>query len=170
MARRFVRSSRQSKRRLTEWSATTAETAYTGLAAATAVLDSVFTTTDPETIIRVVGQLSVQSDQIAASETPFGAVGLCVVSDQAAAIGITAIPTPYTDAGSDLWFLHQFWACPIHFGDATGFSDISARYELSSKAMRKISEDETICLVMENGSATKGVDYRLDIRTLNKVA
>ncbi len=54
----------------------------------------------PFTIVRTRGLLIVQSDQVAATEQPFGALGLSVVTDQASAIGISAVPTPITDAGS----------------------------------------------------------------------
>ena len=104
MARRLVRG--HGSRRLTEWAAIVPEITFQGLAAATVVIDSTFTSADPATVIRLVGQLTVTSDQQAVGENPFGAVGLCVVSDQAVAIGATAIPTSYTDPESDLWFFH----------------------------------------------------------------
>ncbi len=172
MARRFVRSSRGGghPRRLTEWAATAPEANYTALAAATAILDSFFVADDPETLIRVVGTLNVESDQVAGGEQAFGAVGLCVVSDQAFAIGVTAIPTPYTDAESDLWVQHQFWQAPIAVASAVSIGKVDATIDMSSKAMRKVSPDETLCLVIENGASIVGVEYRLDIRVLSKVA
>ncbi len=48
----------------------------------------------PWTVVRVRGVMHLMSDQEAASEQQALAYGVCVVSDQAAAIGITAIPTP----------------------------------------------------------------------------
>jgi len=98
----------QTIRRLTSWDATSPETAFVSLGAATVALDSVFTTTSPVTVARVRGLLTVMSDQVAATERPFGAVGLCIVSDEAAAVGVTAIPRPYGDAESDFWFTHEF--------------------------------------------------------------
>ena len=172
MARNFHRPRGRGQRRLTDWASTAPQTVFTALAAATAILDSTFTTAvaQPETLIRCVGNLTVETDQKAADETPFGAFGVCVVSDQAAAIGVTAIPTPYTDAGSDLWLLHQFWTASIKAGSNVAFASLSQSYELSSKAMRKVSDDETVCLVIENGAAAFGAIYRLDMRLLSKVA
>lgn len=170
MARRFIRSPRSGhSRRLTEWTATVPEATYILLAASTAILDSTFITGDPETLVRVVGNLSVQSNQVAASLEPFGAVGIAVVSDQAVAIGVTAIPTPYTDAESDLWLLHRFWAAPIATS-GSGLTRAAVDIDLSSKAMRKVSPDETLVLVMENGSSAAAAEYRLDLRILSKVA
>ena len=172
MARsRFTRGN--SQRRLTQWAATAAETAWTALAAATAILDSTFTvgSDSPETIVRIRGSFDVQSDQLAAQEEPFGAIGIAIVSDQAVAIGVTAIPTPYTDAVSDLWMLHEFWSAPMTFGvDARGIAKIDQLLVLDSKAMRRISEDETLIVVVENGSAAAGAEYRLDLRILAKVS
>jgi len=175
MARRSSRVFRSGgkTRRLTQWTSTDPETAYIGLAAATALLDSTFVTdaNNPETIIRVRGLLSLQSDQDGQDEQAFGAVGLAVVSDQAVAIGVTAIPTPYADAESDFWMMHQFWCSPVNFNSAVGVAMPSDRqYEFDSKAMRKITPDQTLCLVIENGSSAFGVLYRLDLRILSKVA
>ena len=172
MPRQFHRSTRGGghARRLTEWASTAPQTAFTTLAAATAILDSVFTTGDPETLIRVVGNLNVLTDQTAGNERPFGAVGLCVVSNQAVAIGVTAIPTPYTDAESDLWVQHAFWAAPFSFVTGGGIANVSVDIDMTSKAMRKVSPDETLCLVIENGNSGQGCFYRLDVRVLSKVA
>jgi len=61
----------------------------------------------PFTVVRTRGILSIQSDQAAAIENQFFAYGHCVVSDQATAIGVTAVPTPDTDDTSDLWFVYE---------------------------------------------------------------
>jgi len=155
---------------LTEWASTSADTSFIALAAAASVISASFTSGDPETLIRAVGLLSVQSDQVAAAERPFGAIGLAVVSDQAFAIGVTAVPTPYTDAASDLWAMHAYWAAPMAFGDATGFANIATEVRFDSKAMRKISPDQTLVLVVENGNTAHGCFFRLDARILSKVA
>ncbi len=64
----------------------------------------------PFTIVRSRGILAFRSDQTGASELFAAALGLAVVSEQAAAIGATAIPTPMTDLGSDLFYTHQLLA------------------------------------------------------------
>ena len=47
----------------------------------------------PFTLIRVRGIFTIASDQSAATETQVGALGVAVVSEQAASIGVTAVPT-----------------------------------------------------------------------------
>ena len=166
MARGFTRTRARPTRRLTTWDATPPQTAYQAMAAATVILDTTFTATSPVTIVRVRGQLSIQSDQSAADEQPFGAVGLCVVSDEAAAVGVTAMPKPYIDAESDLWLLHEFWACPIQAGSDASFAVIDQNLRLDTKGMRKFSEDQTLVMMIENAHSAHGVIYRLDLRLL----
>jgi len=60
----------------------------------------------PFTVIRTHLSVHLRSDQFAASEEQAAGVGMAVVSDEASAIGVSAIPTPVTDAASDLWFVH----------------------------------------------------------------
>jgi len=51
----------------------------------------------PFTVIRTRGIITLRSDQIAVSEDQSVSYGHAVVSTQAVAIGISAIPTPITD-------------------------------------------------------------------------
>jgi hypothetical protein len=154
---------------LTDWSSTEPETAYTTLAASTKVIDSVFTTEEPVTITRVVGQLDVISDQLSAFEKPFGAMGTALVTDQARVAGAASIPGPYTAAESDVWFLHQFWVAPVLFATAVGISKTNQTYQMDSRAMRRMTPEDSMVIMIENGSLF-GVDYRLDLRILIKVA
>ena len=108
----------------------------------------------PFTIIRVHMEIFVISDQAAAIEQQAGAYGLAVVSDQALAIGITAVPTPVTDMGSDLWFLHQ-----IYFVNSSSLTDRSMpgqKYSIDSKAMRKVNDDQDIAFVAETSAVAAG--------------
>ena len=164
----FVRGRGHSRK--TEWAATAPETGYVSLAAATKLLDSTFIVTSTSTIVRVRGLLSVKTDQEAANESPFGALGICVVSEEAAAIGPTAIPGPYTNADSDLWMLHEFWSCPISLATAVGIAQLDRQYQLDSKAMRKMTPEESLAVMIENGAGTAGAAYRLDLRVLAKLA
>ncbi len=110
MARAFRHGGRGSKTRETVWFQVT-ETRTTSASANTATLVTTLNAAAlafrPFTVIRTHMTLFVSSDQTGAGENYDVGYGSCVVSDQAAAIGITAVPTPFTDLGSDLWFLHQ---------------------------------------------------------------
>jgi len=112
----------------------------------------------------------VQTDQDAATETPFGAIGMAIVSDEAAAIGITALPKPYADASSELWFLHQFLVAPMRFASGVGIHKVDALFELDSKAMRKATSGETIVVVAENASASAAMQFLINFRMLAKTA
>ncbi len=111
----------------------------------------------PFTIVRTRYLLNVASDQEAATEGYSGALGLCVVSDQASAIGITAVPTPITDMGSDLWFLHQVWAArELHDTSAGLGANVGYTTEIDSKAMRKVDIGEDVLIVLESNVGVTG--------------
>ncbi len=104
----------------------------------------------PFTIVRTYLEVQQQSDQAIASEQQVGAIGLAVVSDQAAAIGVTAVPTPLTDLDSDLWFMHQLIFGNFLLASAIGFEEGGAtRMSLDSKAMRKVNDAEDVVIVAE---------------------
>ena len=73
---------RQGPKRQTIWIASADVTAVTALGGATSILAQEFTAAQllaigasPSTIVRVRGELSIQSDQTAVAERPFGAFG-----------------------------------------------------------------------------------------------
>ena len=170
MARhRVVRGGFRGPRRATDWIASSVETAFTALAGSTAFFDQLFSISEPATVVRTRGSIWVKSDQHVADEYPFGALGMAVVTDQAAAIGVTALPTPITDQGSDSFFLWQPWAGGVEAATSVGFDGAMLReYKFDSKAMRKIEDSDNIVVTMEN-SSTVGVDYLLLFRMLIKL-
>ena len=112
----------------------------------------------PFTIIRTHLELFGSSDQAAASESFAFAVGLAVVSEQAAAIGVTAVPTPITDMESDMFFLHKVVMGDFVFASGSGFQDtpIGSGISIDSKAMRKVNNDQNVVLVLEGAIAGFG--------------
>ena len=162
---------RVSNKRATFWGRSPADTAFTALAASSAVLDSTANSVDAgETIVRVRGQLIVSSDQSAVSEEILGAVGFMIVSDQAVATGVGALPTPYTDQDSDLFFVYQHFADGVVFLDSTGFQhNRFARFEFDSKVMRKFPLGTTLSVIVENGSTT-GMIYALQYSVFFKTS
>ena len=167
---RVFRGSVRSARRATDWIASSAETTTTALAASTAVLDQQFTFLEPATIVRVRGDLWIASDQGAATENPFGSMGICVVREQAATVGITAVPLPYTDAPDEAWFLLQNFAERTRFFTGAGMEHgLFQHYELDSKAMRKVAQGDNIAVVVENADATAGLLFLMTFRILVKL-
>jgi len=107
----------------------------------------------PFTIVRTRGILHVRSDQVVADQTFIGDMGLAVVSDQAVAIGVTAVPTPLTDKGSDLFFVYEQVAgrLEISSGAGTGVPTNTGTFHIwDSKAMRKVDGDQDVVLTVEN--------------------
>ncbi len=116
----------------------------------------------PFTVVRTRIMLQIASDQLVANETAIGGFGLCVVSSQSVAIGVTAVPTPITDMGSDLWFAHQLVMADFFFITAAGFDAQGGKtFEIDSKAMRKVNDDQEIVLVGEAAGTSLG--FNLDI-------
>ena len=154
MARRFVRT--QGKGRLSLWlgmspSSTTMTAGggtivYTFNAAALALR--------PVTILRTHMTFALRSDQEAAMEQQTAAFGWCVVSNEAAAVGVSAVPTPISELGSDLWF-----ASKLIYGDESKLIDkvrSETRVDLDSKAMRKVNDGEQPVGVAEMSGTDSG--------------
>ncbi len=154
MARR--RSFSHGAKRNTDWAASPPLTAIATIPASSAVLlETGVPTGAGETVIRTRGWFGVFSDQAAADETYIGAVGIGVVSEQAATVGVTAIPHPGTDAAWDGWYYHQYFAGVFEFADATGFvAQAMQGFQVDSKAMRKVGAESRIVVVVEATRAT----------------
>ena len=171
MARRAVRTFSRGQRRATDWSASLLQVVTIAIPAASAVLVESFSpVVGGETIIRTRGSFGVQSDQVAATENQFGAFGIAVVTAQALSVGITAIPHPGTDAAWGGWFVHRYFSQTFLLSSAVGSeSNFMQSYEIDSKAMRKVDEDERVVVVVENFHATNGLAVWSMQRFLSKL-
>jgi len=139
-------------RRLTAWvgvaPATTGQVAAGGTITNSA--NATLLALRPFTIVRTYLEVLIFSDQEIADESQVGAVAGAIVSDQVSAIGVTAVPTPVTDVGSDLFFFHQWMFNRFQFVTGTGFDgSTGTRYSIDSKAMRKVNDDQDIVFVVE---------------------
>jgi len=104
----------------------------------------------PFTVVRSRGFWHVTSDQNAAIENWGCSLGMCVVSDQAVAIGVTAVPTPSTDLGSDLFFLHEtVYGRLVADSTAGRMSEVGSGQTYDSKAMRKVDDGQDLVVVIE---------------------
>ncbi len=113
--------------------------------------------------------ISLRSDQEAAVETQSLAVGVAVVSEEAATAGVASIPTPFSEPGSDLWFLHQ-----VMFGGESRLVDKFApptTLHIDSRAMRKVPEGGDVAFVGEgmSGGSAGGMIYGMAVRMLIKL-
>jgi len=164
---------RQTLRRKTFWIASSDSTGVQTLAAASAVLDQVQDWSDllgPSTIVRTRGSLWVASDIVNATEQPFGALGMAVVRTAASDAGVASVPTPITDEEDDSWFVWKPWlaSSTVSGTPATFVANRFERYDFDSKAMRKISDGDTIAVVLENAEAGDGAIYVIKFRMLIK--
>jgi len=116
------------------------------------------------TIVRTHGDLLVRlttSDDVG-SGMDFG-FGICIVSDQAFAIGQTAIPGPLTDAEWDGWFVHKLFNIAGSIFNGTG--PTSVRYEINSKAMRKFTVGNSMVAMIETANEVGAVTIRANLLT-----
>jgi len=101
------------------------------------------------TLVRSRGRINAYTD---GSSTPasFGVVGLglIVVTASAAAVGVTAFPTPLTDLGSD-WLWWDSVSVGSSTTDVIGETITVDRLSVDSKAMRKIGNNMVVLLVAE---------------------
>ena len=174
MANRVIRgrsfAGRRSPGRLTEWLPSANITIFTQLGGGTFILDQTLTTAEkaklPFTVTRTVGTIWVASDQFAAPELPFGAMGMMVVSDKASATGATAVPDPITEEGSDEWFTYQSF---LGYADAANGAPYTG-YHFDSRAQRRVVDGEDIAVVVANARAGQDLRYVLKFRLLVKLS
>ncbi len=103
----------------------------------------------PFTVVRTRQRLQLESDQVVASEQYRGAYGFIVVSENAAAQGIAAVPKPNTDTDAD-WFVYEPFAGSFLFISGAGFTEpTGTQHVIDSKAMRKVGVNEDIAIVIE---------------------
>ena len=112
----------------------------------------------PYTVVRTHLFLAITTDQLSVGEMQQMAIGFAVVSDQASAIGITAVPTPITDLASDAWYLHQFLVSEFLLATAVGFQQVDTQQiNVDSKAMRKVEDGFDNIVTVETTSSSDGL-------------
>ena len=108
-------------------------------------------TADGFTLIRIRGYFQIFLTSATAVLDGFsGALGIGIVTAEAFAIGITAMPDPVADADWDGWLFHHFF--DVRSARATfDAGDLSAaqRLVVDSKAMRVLREGDTVFMAIE---------------------
>ena len=115
----------------------------------------------PFTVLRTHLMLHVRSDQFTAIETTIASYGQMIVTDTAAALGVTAVPDPSGidgDPEAD-WFLWQSlmntFFIDVNGADGIGVDGaLGVLYEVDSKAMRKVGPDDNLVSVIASNTAT----------------
>ena len=134
------------------------------------------------TIVRLRGELLARIITSSAANDGFleVALGIGVVSENAFAVGVTAVPHPVTDIDWDGWLYHRMFslsssAAVSAAGASTNgmFSLAEAvRIEIDSKAMRKFNDQNVLVGVLETAAeaGTTTMTAELNTRTLVKLS
>ncbi len=113
-----------------------------------------------ETLRRVRGWVSAESDQQGATEAYLGAMGIAIVSDTALATGITALPGPFTDLNDDIWLFWIGLGGALIVDTAVGTrNDPQWIHQIDNKAMRRIEVGQSVVVMVENAQST-GMTFR----------
>jgi len=143
---RFVRSS--GHRRLNAWVGPP-EQGFQVVTSGGSSLISSLSVEEAITIIRTRGSIGIEMS-FAAGLSVVGAVGIGIVSTEAFGIGITAIPTPYSDADWHGWLMWESFAMTVDFDDATGARFGAFQIAVDSKGSRKVAANETLVMIAES--------------------
>ena len=114
----------------------------------------------PFTVLRTRMVIQYRSDQTAALESPIGSWGNIVVTEAAAAVGITAIPDPSGITGDPEadWFVWQALIVSFTSGNVTAFdANAGHQYSIDSKAMRKVGPDDNLVGVFSQENAVGSI-------------
>jgi len=161
---------RQGIKRLTEWAAIV-NTAPTALAANSFSLLTSLTGADlspiiPSTLVRIRGQIMMQSDQDTTHEAQIGSLGIAIVQDVARAAGGASLPDPFLDAGDDTWL---YWTSLMSAGErgaGTVVGSVPFSVDLDAKSMRKIVDGDALIVMLANHNPTTGIFVAFQARFL----
>ena len=169
---RHSRFQRNGARRRVSWSLGPSGT--TGVLSATGT--SIFPVaaqalTDDLTLVRTRGRLLVQLITATASGGFQWAFGMCNVTENAAGIGVTAVPDPLDDIAWDGWFVYETGQqISVDASPSEGAEGSQLFIVIDSKAMRKTHDTDVIVAVFavtEVGTAT--MEANLMTRLLDKL-
>jgi len=159
-------------RRKTTWVGP-ADQGFTAVASNTKVLIASFDAAAQglvsPTLVRTRGVVSLKYGSYSADLDIVGAYGVAIVTDRAFAAGAASIPGPFTDAGWDGWAVWRSWSGHLEFQGGAAVTLLgSIQQEVDSKAMRKMTDDETLVLMAESQSGS--VEISMPLRLLFKLA
>ncbi len=110
---------------------------------------------DGLTLVRTRGEYTLSLDLVTNPGDGFAsaAVGICAVSENAAGIGVTAIPAPLTDIDWDGWLFHRVHGAIIGQSTSEVQSTFNSfRIEIDGKAMRKLRATDVLTGMFELGT------------------
>jgi len=169
---RFPRTGGRVQRRPTSWGVGARGTLQVAADTINLFSSTVVALEDGLTIVRTRGELNLtlSAASVASDGWPQIAVGLCIVSENAAGVGVTAIPDPIADIGWDGWF--WYWTGSLFQSDVQPDGSGSARIVVDSKAMRKFKGTDVVVGVLSalGELQTSVFQATLNTRTLVKIS
>ena len=121
------------------------------------------------TLVRLRGEMAIGQTLCTTIGDGFDSVGVgfCIVSENAAAVGATAVPHPIADMGWDGWLFHHLWAGFFCYNTTEeGQSEMDAsRQVIDSKAMRKWTETDVLVGMIELGVETGAATLKFSANT-----
>jgi len=125
------------------------------------------------TVVRIHGFLEISLNTAGAQRSGFNwAAGIGVVTSDAFAIGITAIPQPFSDVQWPGWMWHASGSIRTAFG-ALAIGDPSENpvvVPIETKSMRKLRLNEILMLTVQGGeTGTSSMDVAGMTRVLLKL-
>ena len=122
-----------------------------------------------ETVRRTRGMVMIGSDQVSVVENQLGSLGMIVVTELALSVGAASLPGPVTQLDDDGWFVWQPFMAKQNLL-AQPMSQSKAVFEFDSKAMRRVEDGYAIAVMIENSSATTGLEAWLALSTLTSIS
>ena len=123
---------------------------------------------DDLTIVRTRGELLIFLDAAggAINEGFAWAFGMCNVTENAAGIGVTAVPNPIDDIGWDGWFVYETGTV-VTRGTALedGALTEMIRAPIDSKAMRKTHQTDVVVALLATSEQGAGATMTAQLRT-----
>ncbi len=110
-----------------------------------------------ETVVRIVGEW-----QKGGGVGGTVAIGACVITDAAFAVGAAAVPDPISDVNDDIWVF-------ISSISEVVATDVPINRQFDSRAMRKVDEGSRLAFIIANNS-TANASFGSYFRVLSKVA
>ena len=170
---------RISTRRLTSWQVGPGGTAPTVVNSAVSIFlgSAIQAVTDGVTIIRIRGEFVWWLDLAMASNDGFaGAFGIGIASFAAVTAGAASVPTSITEESSENWLYHRYLSVKslVAFAAAAAQDGpsvaSSVRFEVDTKAMRKLPSDLAIYAMLEVVEVgTAGSQIAFNSRSLIKL-
>ena len=140
-------------------------------ASATAILGSGVSPTSRFTIIRIHGYLQLALTAADAALSGFNwAFGLGIVTSDAFAVGVTAVPNPFDDADWPGWMWHQQGSLISLTGTIGSSQDAIQGMPIDVKSSRKLRLNEIVFASLQVGEiGTATMQARFGSRMLSKL-